>query len=77
MNTEDMIWGRNVETLETYACVCWTVGDVMKAAEEHGIKCTAEQAEDFLAELEELLEERMIERGWDTIVDNIKYLRRR
>lgn len=48
----------------------------MEAAEEQGIKCTEEQAEDFLASMEDLICERMIERGWDTIVDNIDYIRR-
>lgn len=76
MNIEEIIAGHQAEKMETYACVCWCVEDVMEAAEEQGIKCTEEQAEGLLAELEELLEERMIERGWDVLVDNVKYLRR-
>lgn len=75
MNIEDMILGHSAEKLETYACVCWTVEDVMEAAEEAGIQITEKQAEDFLASIEELLEERMIECGWNAIMDNIRHLR--
>lgn len=60
---------------DTFACVCWTPEDVMKAAKEHDVVITHEQAEGMLCELEETLEERMIEHGWDIISSHVRGMR--
>lgn len=78
MNIEDLLVSNPFHDdteRDTFACVCWTPEDVMDAAEEQGVAITYEQAEGMIYELEETLEERMIEHGWDIISSHVRGMR--
>ena len=57
-------------TTERYAEVSWGIEDIHNHREEMGYPAwTATEAEDFLADNESILEQVMIQRGWEALHD--------
>ena len=63
--------------LPTYATVGWAAEDIHKHRSDAGLSAWTEaEASQFLASIEDDIEEGMIERGWDVITQCIDELER-